>query len=359
MAERRPLVLVFEDLHWADESLLDFVDELVDWVTDVPLLVVATARPELLERRAGLGRRQAERDDARALAALRRADRPADRPAARPPGLPPRRSRRCSSAREEIRSTPSSSRSSTSSEARPRSFRCPRRSRASSPRASTASRRDEKEILRDAAVVGKVFWVGRARPRRARCATATLHALERKGFVRRQRRSSVEGEAEIAFAHALVRDVAYGQIARADRAEKHRRVAEWIESLGRSEDHAEMLAHHWRSALELARAAGRDGGDLADRARLALRDAGDRAFALNAFAAADGTTTDALALWPEDDSERAELLFRRARALYIAGDERRQAALEEARDALLAAGDIEAAAEAEAFLATRRGTGTA
>ena len=48
-------MLVFEDLHWADESLLDFVDELVDWVTDVPLLVVGTARPELLERRPGWG----------------------------------------------------------------------------------------------------------------------------------------------------------------------------------------------------------------------------------------------------------------------------------------------------------------
>ncbi len=55
IAEERSLVLVFEDLHWADESLLDFVDELVDWVTDVPLLVIATARPELLERRPGWG----------------------------------------------------------------------------------------------------------------------------------------------------------------------------------------------------------------------------------------------------------------------------------------------------------------
>jgi len=55
LAERRPLVLVFEDLHWADETLLDFVDELVDWITDVPLLVVATARPELLERRPAWG----------------------------------------------------------------------------------------------------------------------------------------------------------------------------------------------------------------------------------------------------------------------------------------------------------------
>ncbi len=55
LAEQRPLVVVVEDIHWADESLLDFLDELVDWVTDVPLLVVATARPELLERRPGWG----------------------------------------------------------------------------------------------------------------------------------------------------------------------------------------------------------------------------------------------------------------------------------------------------------------
>jgi class 3 adenylate cyclase len=55
MAEQRPLVLVFEDLHWADDNLLDFVDYLVDWVTDVPLLVIGTARPELLERRPNWG----------------------------------------------------------------------------------------------------------------------------------------------------------------------------------------------------------------------------------------------------------------------------------------------------------------
>ena len=62
LAEQRPLVLVFEDLHWADDGLLDFVYELLDWVTDVPLLVVGTARPELLDRRPGWGgaRRNAE-----------------------------------------------------------------------------------------------------------------------------------------------------------------------------------------------------------------------------------------------------------------------------------------------------------
>src|SRR5437870_1777489 len=55
LAEQRPTVLVFEDLHWADDDLLDFVDHLVDWGSGVPLLVVCTARPELLERRAGWG----------------------------------------------------------------------------------------------------------------------------------------------------------------------------------------------------------------------------------------------------------------------------------------------------------------
>ena len=54
-AEQRELVLVFEDLHWADDGLLDFVDYLADWATNVPLLLVATARPELLDRRPGWG----------------------------------------------------------------------------------------------------------------------------------------------------------------------------------------------------------------------------------------------------------------------------------------------------------------
>src|SRR2546423_10999392 len=55
LAEQRPLVLVFEDLHWADDGLLDFVDYLADWASGVPLLIVGTARPELLDRRPGWG----------------------------------------------------------------------------------------------------------------------------------------------------------------------------------------------------------------------------------------------------------------------------------------------------------------
>ena len=55
LAADRPLVLVFEDMHWADDNLLEFVDQLVEWVSGVRLLVVCTARPELLTRTAGWG----------------------------------------------------------------------------------------------------------------------------------------------------------------------------------------------------------------------------------------------------------------------------------------------------------------
>src|SRR5207248_7095348 len=141
---------------------------------------------------------------------------------------------------------------------------------------------EEKALLQDAAVVGKVFWLG------ALGATEQqLHVLRQKDFVQRARRSSVESQTEYSFKHVLVRDVAYGQIPRAERAQKHLRAAEWIESLGRPEDHAEMVAHHYVNALELARASGQELSGLDERTVRALREAGERALALNALAQAE------------------------------------------------------------------------
>ena len=350
MAELRPLVLVFEDLHWADESLLDFVDELVEWVTDVPLLVVGTARPELLERRPGWG---GGKLNATTLALSALSDEQTARLIAQRLEKPVLAADSQQALLERAGGNPLYAEQFAE-------LYLERGSADELPLPETlqgiiAARLDglpegEKELLRDAAVMGKVFWTG-ALGRDGREAGAILHALERKGFVRRQKRTSVEGEAELAFAHALVRDVAYGQIARPDRVEKHRRAADWIESLGRPEDHAELIAYHWRSALELARASGGDETALVERTRLALRNAGDRALALNSYAVAAAHFEEALALWPEDDDERAGLLFRRARALYEATDDRREQALDEAREALLAVGETELAAETEAFLA--------
>jgi tetratricopeptide (TPR) repeat protein len=212
---------------------------------------------------------------------------------------------------------------------------------------------EDKALLQDASVLGKVFWTGALAgddPARRRLVEERLHGLERKEFVLRARRSSVAGETEYAFRHLLLRDVAYGQIPRATRVERHRHAAEWIESLGRPEDHAEMLAHHYLSALDLARAAGVDTGAIGERARTALREAGDRAFGLYAYPAAERFYAAALGLWPPDDSERPRLLFRYGYALYQ-GRGQGQEALEEARDALLDGGNHAEAAEAEALLA--------
>jgi predicted ATPase len=148
LAEQRPLVLVLEDLHWADEGLLDFVDELVDWLSAVPLLVVCSARPELLERRPGWGggKLNASTFGLSPLSQEQTAvliSHVLERTCSRP-----RSSRRCWSARRATRSTQSSSRSSISNAARQKTCLFPRRCRGSSPPASTASRPTRRQFSR-------------------------------------------------------------------------------------------------------------------------------------------------------------------------------------------------------------------
>src|SRR5439155_1481241 len=244
MAERRPLVLVFEDLHWADEGLLDFVDHLVDWAGGVPLLVVGTARPELLERRAGWG--GGKLNAATTMLSPLRAEETArlvgnllDQSlllAETQSALLERSGGNPLYAEQFARLY--QERGSVDDLALPESVQ-----------GIIAARLDtlpgeQKALLQDAAVVGKVFWAGALRRDRSAVRDA-LHSLERKDFVRREHRSSVEEDEEYAFRHLLVRDVAYGQIPRGARADKPRLTAEWLEALGRREDHAEMLAHHY------------------------------------------------------------------------------------------------------------------
>jgi len=112
-----------------------------------------------------------------------------------------------------------------------------------------------------------------------------------------------------------------------------------------------MLAHHYLSALEFARAAGQNVESIAERARIALTDAGDRAFTLNALAAAAGFYREALELTADDDPQRGHLLARYGRSLFFS-DWRSDAVgiLEEACDRLLAVGELEEAAAAEVTL---------
>jgi class 3 adenylate cyclase/tetratricopeptide (TPR) repeat protein len=347
LAEHRPLVLVFEDLHWADESLLDFVDELVDWITDVPLLVVGTARPELLSRRQGWG---GGKLNATTVALSPLSDQQTSALIGSLLGRPVLAGDH-QTLLENAGGNPLYA----------EQFADLYLERGSAEQLSLPETLqgligarldglddDEKALLQDAAVVGKVFWSGSLGREPASAGTA-LHSLERKGFVRRQRQSSIDGESEYAFGHALVRDVAYGQIPRSERAAKHRAVATWIASLGRPEDHAEMLVHHFGAALELVRASGGDDAELAATARRASATAGDRAASLNAFVAAASHYEWALEL-SNGEAGVPELLFKRAQALFTAGDAEAVDALERARDALLSAGNRTSAAECEALL---------
>jgi class 3 adenylate cyclase/tetratricopeptide (TPR) repeat protein len=347
VAEGAPLVLVFEDLHWADDGLLDFVDHLVDWTVGVPIVVLCSARPELLERRPGWGGGKlnahtlalsplGETDTATLLAAaLEQSVLPAETQAAlleRAGGNPLYAEQFARLYRETGRV-----------EKLPESIQGIVAARLD------ALAREEKELLQNAAVLGKVFWLGAVEAMGCERAAALVHGLGRKEFVRRERRAAVGGEVELAFRHVLVRDVAYAQIPRADRSVKHAAAGAWIEALGRPEDHAELIAHHYATSLELARAAGTQSAELVDRARRALRDAGDRAHALGAYDAAAGHYGHALELWPNDEPDRALLLFGRARARTWAGDADERE-LREAAAALLGIGRAELAAEVESLL---------
>jgi tetratricopeptide (TPR) repeat protein len=219
---------------------------------------------------------------------------------------------------------------------------------------------EQKAVLADAAVLGQVGWVG------AIAAVggyepddldAWLHLnqqvgdLERKELLRRVPGSRVAGEIEVAFGHVLVRDVAYAQLPRAARADRHRRAAAWLEQLpsDRAADRAELLAHHYAKALTYAQAAGSPTTELVDRARLALRSAGDHATTLGTHVAAARYYTDALTLWPPDDPGRPVLEVRAGEA-YCLGEGTGEDLLISARDGLVARGDRERAAEAEARL---------
>jgi tetratricopeptide (TPR) repeat protein len=356
IAEERPLVLVFEDLHWADEGLLDFVDHLIDWAGGVPILVACTARPELLTRRPGWGGGKSnavtlslspldDEQTARLLGALlERSVLPAETQAA----LLQRAGGNPLYAEEFVRMV--ADRELVGDE---RDWPLPESVQGIVAARLDALPEDEKALLQDAAVIGKVFWLGAAGGIGGIDPSAgeeCLHRLERKEFVRRERRSSVAAESEYAFRHLLVRDVAYSQIPRAQRAEKHRLAAEWLEGLGRPEDHAELLAHHYSSALELARAAGADTAPLSQRARIALREAAERASGLGAYPAALAFYRDAVELWPEDDPGRPMLLFRYGQAMNLITTAQGFDVLTEAREGLLAAGDSGTAAEAEMLI---------
>jgi class 3 adenylate cyclase/tetratricopeptide (TPR) repeat protein len=364
MAGAGPLALVFEDLHWADRAMLEFLEYLADWATDVPMLVVCTARPELHERRPGWG--GGMRNSTTISLAPLGDDEIRDLVSALLPGLDPE-----AAATELVLERAGGNplyaeefaRMITDRQLDPGSIAGIGAALPESIQAIIAARLDtlsaeRKALLQDAAVVGRVFWSGAVASISGgdeRTVGDHLHELARKELVRPARGSTIEGQGQYTFWHALIRDVAYAQIPRSARARKHRKMAEWISTVAgdRVADHAELLAHHYRQALDLAEAAGEtnDVPRLSELAARSLELAGDRALGLDA-ARASQHYRRALDLLSEMSDRRAPLLVKAAEAATRTGAfEEAERSYEAAIEGLLAAGDVRAAGAAMVKLA--------
>ncbi|MDR7420307.1 MAG: tetratricopeptide repeat protein [Armatimonadota bacterium] len=258
LAEHQPVVLALEDLHWADDGLLDLIEWLSDHLHTVRVFMVCLARPELLERRPtwGGGRRNASTID---LLPLRTEEAEQLVVALSSQGLGPELRQMITQRAEgnplfveeivrmllEGGGPAASIPDTVQAVLTARIDRLPR---------------DERRALQAAAAVGRSFWASAVAVLAGLSPEATHRALDglvAKELIARRSQSAIAGEPEYAFRHILTRDVAYGMLPRGQRQRAHLEAARWLESrLGeRVEDAVEILAEHLRLAGEDAQAA--------------------------------------------------------------------------------------------------------
>jgi class 3 adenylate cyclase len=259
VAGDRPTMLVFEDVHWADRSLLDLIELLAARLRDLPILLLALSRPELLDARPGWGG-GLPAYTALPLAQLK--DSEARELATHLLGLAEQNDRagRAALLAETGEGNPLFIEQlvATLAETSPGDdAQLP-----TTIRGIVAARLDalppaERAVLLDAAVGGKVFWRG-ALERMTDDSdglSELLGALERRDLIRRQTISAIEGEQQFMFKHVLIRDVAYDLLPRARRRERHAHVARFLEdATSEIGEAAAALARHWRDAGEPERA---------------------------------------------------------------------------------------------------------
>jgi class 3 adenylate cyclase len=320
VARMQPTVLIFEDVHWADAGMLDLLEVLASRVHDVPLLLLALARPELLQTRPSwggglprytalpvepLGTREATELAHQLLAVIHERSGDAREIAATAEGNP--------LFIEELAASLAEHATSFAGEL------------PTTIRAIVSARLDvlpaaERMVLLDASVVGKIFWrgaltaMGSGKERLAEL----LDSLEGRDLIRREAVSRLRGDQQFSFKHVLIRDIAYATLPRPDRRERHELVARFLEqATPEIPAAASALAHHWREAGDEARAV--------DFLIVAAEQAG-RGWAKDEAVA---FYQQALALVPETDTERRRDIARRQavalQVLYHVADAERLA----------------------------------
>ena len=309
LAAHCPTVLVFEDLHWADPTVFDVVESLASKSRDVPLLVLALARPQLFDVRPGWGGGMVSHtnlvlaelsgDDSRALVRrlLPGITDPAlvERLVERGGGNPLFLEELSASLEEGVAET---------------TFDLPTNVRATITARIDSLPTAERQLLLDASVVGRDFSVGVLENVGASATglPRLLESLQARGFVRS------EGADEFSFKHVLIREAAYATLPRAVRRERHARVARFLEATDGALRPA-VLAHHWEEAGEPAAAV---------RHLLAAAETAGRAWAKGEAVA---LLTHALDLLPEADPQRGSVRLARA-ALRHEGSDHATAAAE-------------------------------
>jgi tetratricopeptide (TPR) repeat protein len=359
IAEQLPAVIVMEDIHWASEPTLAFLDHVVRHAAGVPLLLVATARPEFLDAGAvpltsadkivHLALKALSPDDsarlARQLPLVADSDELALAVARQSGGNPLFAEELAWVMGEHPDSTDPAAGEAVGLDT----------IAALLGARLDALPREQRAVLADASVIGNVFWpsaaasVGGLAPEEVKIA---LEHIESRELVRRHAESTYSPEPEYEFWHALMRDVAYQRMPRLDRCARHSAAADWIEGSQRTAvaDAADLIAHHRTVALELAQAAGREdiAGELRPRAVLALRRSGERMLSSDILVA-EREFERAVVVAGQDDPERPSLLRAWAGALLQSGKLRQAAAVfEEAADGHRRAGEMTLAALAEA-----------
>jgi tetratricopeptide (TPR) repeat protein len=321
VAQDQPLVLAFEDIHWAEEALLDLIEHLAEWVRDAPLLIIGLARAELLDVRPGwgggrlrataielepLGREESERlvDALGANGTIEGDAREAllEKTEGNPLFL-----------EETVRML-------AECEGRPLSEFAERIP--DTLQALIAARIDrlpteEKAVLQRASVIGRIFWGGAIKELAAEVdeLEQVLESLLLRDFLVPEVRSSISGETAYRFKHVLIREVAYSGLSKSARADLHARFARWLRERA-GEELLEIRAYHLDQAAALtAELDGRVPPELADEAAEALETAGRRSLAREANRSARKQLLRALELEPT-----LERRYQAARAAWRLGD---------------------------------------
>jgi class 3 adenylate cyclase/tetratricopeptide (TPR) repeat protein len=365
---RRPLVVVFDDIHWGEATFLDLLEYLTDWIRTAPVLMLCQARPELLDVRPGWMTTKANASmvtlqplNAAQIESLIRGlvgstDLPAEarsRIAAVAEGNPlfVEETIRMLVDHDVLQSV--AGRWTVTGDLS--SITIPPTIHALLTARLDRLEPEQRAVIERAAAVGRSFWWGAVaelsppelRPRIGAC----LQSLVRKQLIEPYR-SELPHEDSFRFSHILVRDAAYEAIPKSRRAEMHERLAGWIarKTRGLAGEYEEIVGYHLeqahRALVELGPPSDRS-VELARRAAEPLAAAGERAFARGDMPAAVNLLSRATSLLPSNDARRLELLPEVAFALMETGEFDRLIPLaREMRDAAAATGDADLQAHA-------------